>query len=144
MVAALRFLDPEIAEWTLLILGTSDEFFECFVCLVRVSAYLEFFACLPNMIRGFACQAISFLAHVTSEIIAINFGIKYKPVVAVCTGAPRNILLKAHLLLHGILFVLVHLLYSENFVHIMRGQNSLHSGIGQISGHLELPISALR
>jgi hypothetical protein len=35
VIAPLRFLHPDIAEWALLVLGAADELFEGFLILVR-------------------------------------------------------------------------------------------------------------
>lgn len=88
MVAALSFLDPELAERALLILGTSDELPEGFVCLVRVSADLEFLAGLPYVIVSTARQAVPLLAYIAREVVAIDFRIKYEAIIAIGTWAP--------------------------------------------------------
>jgi hypothetical protein len=94
MVAAFRLLDPIVAEGALLIFGTSHEFFESLIVLVWVSTDLEFFTSLPDMVRSFASQAVTLFANITGEIITIYLWVENKPIVAIGTWAPRNILLK--------------------------------------------------
>ena len=78
----------------MLVLGTADKLFEGFIILVWVSAYLELFASQADMVGCLAGKAVTFFANVTCKIAAIYFRIKDKPIFAVSTWAPRNILLQ--------------------------------------------------
>ena len=99
MIATLRFLHPELAEWALLVFSALNKFLESLISQVGVLADLVFLACLANVEWGTAVQAVSFLAYITGEIGAIPILIINKGVLAVGTRAPGNVILKANSLL---------------------------------------------
>ena len=125
VIAALRFLDPVLAEGALLVFGALNEFFECLFIKVRVLAHLVLLASHCLVEGSSAVQAIPSLAKFASEIGAVYSSIENESILAVSTWAPRNVILKADGLLEGVLLKLFHLLLSQYFVHVHWRSNNL-------------------
>lgn len=62
------------------------------------------------MIKSSALETIAFLALDTSEVVAIYSGVIDESVGAVCSWAPRNIVLDSYSLKEGVLLIFFHIL----------------------------------
>ena len=88
MVAALRFLDPVLAEGALLVFSALYEFFECLFIEIRVLAHLVLLASKSLVEGSTAVKAKPSLANITGEIGSINTSIVDECILAVSTWAP--------------------------------------------------------
>lgn len=88
VITPLRLFNPELTEWTLLVLSSFDEFFEKLICLIWVLRCLELFAGHILVKLTTAREAVSFLALGTVVVIAILPLLVHEGILAIGSRTP--------------------------------------------------------